>query len=885
MRHRSITSYRVFGIAYAIVSLFFVVSCEDEMESSSRSGIQFSPDFQPVVAPLTKGDLPAASVTEVRAEGLGALYLHTLYADSIAPSLPADREPHNLPLTKAAPVDEMYDNFSVSACSYSGDWNGLQDPNFMYDVTVSQAGIPASNYYWPGASYKLRFFAFAPKGETAYRLSEATAGIPTLRCTVPADVAEQKDLLVASSAEIAGDASSPVPLYFHHALTAVTFVCGKDVKAGTVKSVTLKNVYSKGNLDLNLETWSGWGTKASFSQTLNKATTANSVITEGAQTFMMIPQTLPDDAVIEVVFNDGTDHTLTAPIAGEEWPKGKTVIYKLSTSSINWEYTFEVTTPESFDYSGGTDTFQITSYRTNGKGDKEPVAWTAEFSEDGQDWSGNKPDWIDMVTSGEGGETSTSYNIVVKEQMSVADPNHASAMRKIPEVGTAAKPYNLSNATGDALVENTANCYVVNAPGVYSFPLVYGNAIKNGADNANAYSTDVQSSGGLKVLNRFINHLGNGITDPYIENNEGCEPDHAELIWQDARSLLTDIQYTAGANKGEGTISFKVDKSSIQQGNALIAIKDQQGQVMWSWHIWVTDEDVNSTVAVKNNAGVTYNFMRVNLGWCEGDMATFFPGRSCKIRLVAGDETKEFEIAQTQGGNLSNGSGNQPYYRWGRKDPFPPAIPLKEPRKNKPWYNANGEESTASPKLMDLSPNDIQNEILHPEVIDVRQRREGYMNLWDANNNKILVSTYTGLPSDPSFDKPTVKTIYDPSPVGFKIPEGNAYTGFTRTGSRATGTAVNGVWDQKQYGYYFYAEPNKTGEQIFFPAAGVRFAENGSGYPGSPNGYYWVAIPGGNTGNGYLRFMGNGTIDVTPVMSASVDNGNPDVIRCVRDDR
>ena len=48
-------------------------------------------------------------------------------------------------------------------------------------------------------------------------------------------------------------------------------------------------------------------------------------------------------------------------------------------------------------------------------------------------------------------------------------------------------------ALGAATVENTANSYVISAPGVYMFPLVYGNAIKDGATNASAYKSDVAS--------------------------------------------------------------------------------------------------------------------------------------------------------------------------------------------------------------------------------------------------------------------------------------------------------------------------------------------------------------------------------------------------------
>ena len=60
---------------------------------------------------------------------------------------------------------------------------------------------------------------------------------------------------------------------------------------------------------------------------------------------------------------------------------------------------------------------------------------------------------------------------------------------------------------------NTANCYVVTHPGYYKLPLVYGNAIKNGAPNAIAYGEGTGST-------TFVNHLDLQIKDPYIYNNK-----------------------------------------------------------------------------------------------------------------------------------------------------------------------------------------------------------------------------------------------------------------------------------------------------------------------------------------------------------------------------
>ena len=87
---------------------------------------------------------------------------------------------------------------------------------------------------------------------------------------------------------------------------------------------------------------------------------------------------------------------------------------------------------------------------------------------------------------------------------------------------------------------STANCYMVHTAGDYKLPLVYGNAIKDGAANTAAYT------GVSGQLETFHNHAGKAITDPWIKNNKD-ESDNdivvstAELLWQDAEGLITDV--------------------------------------------------------------------------------------------------------------------------------------------------------------------------------------------------------------------------------------------------------------------------------------------------------------------------------------------------------
>ena len=848
-----------------VAGIFCLSSCEDDLERGKTStSISFTPVIQsswgPSARTMTGTDMPQGSVSSLQG-GRTSLYLHTLYTDSIALP-PSDSRPDRGVLTRATPIKDvnMYESFGVSAYSYTGSWSEDKTPNYFYNATASKSDggyTLSSTHYWPGSSYKMKFFAYAPTANTQYVLSGRTqAGSPTISVTIPSDVNDQKDLLVAKTDELAGNTNTAVALSFNHALTAIRFVCGDDMQVGTVKSVSLKNVYSKGTYNMGTQTWSDLDTPATFSQTLDKVTTGtpDEALTSEAQTFMMVPQTLPDGAQLEVVFTDNSsiDHTLTADIKGTSWPVGKTVTYKISSSSINWSYTLTVSGPADFTYTGGTQPYSVTSYRENTKGVQEAAPWTAQYSVDnGVSWTDTRPEWLTAFTaSGAGGTSAQPYDATVSVQTGTDTSPHTTALQNATAKGTADTPYNLSNQTdGGPTDENTANCYVVSAPGYYSFPLVYGNALKNRSTNESAYKT---GNTGSNILSNFINHTGAGISDPYIANNNGCTPAKAELVWQDVMDLVTDIKYNAGSNGGN--ISFKVDRFSIQQGNAVIAIKDASNNVLWSWHIWVTDENIDNVIEVTNYQNVKYNIMPVNLGWCDDDVTTYAE-RSCKVRFTAGDASKEVTIRQVSASITIR--GNHPYYQWGRKDPLRPSNGLADT--NKTWYDKNGTSSQSNPATENFSAGVtcIMNYILKPDVMQNQASGDNaYANLWSVDN-----TVYT------ANENLVVKTVYDPSPVGFKLPPSNVFTGFTTTGdSTSTSSEINGTWSSSSLkGWNFYTDSSKS-KTIFFPASGYRYRSNGMVSNVSSYGFYWSAVPDSPTKGRYLYFS---SLEVIPLSTSN----------------
>lgn len=831
---------------------FCMLSCSDEVDSPSSSPkLAFKPSILNSWEPLTRGGSTTVTPNDkvmplTTAEGK-LLYLHTLYTDSIATSTEETTDESVL-LTRGTPMtsESGLTSFGISAYAYTNTWNGTQTPDYMYDMAVTKSGTvwsPAGTYFWPGNSYKMRFYAYTPKGNTNYHISSHySPGSPSFECTIPNDAQDQKDFLVAESGELPGNQNNAAPLRFKHALTAVRFVCGDDMQRGTIKSISLINIQSQGTFTFERNAWIYSNQINTYKQTLNKPVQGHKDenITDDFQTFMMLPQRFTSqtpEAKIEIVFNDGnSDHTLTASLLGSEWPMGKTVTYKISTSSLNWNYMLDIEKPSDFGYYGGTNTYKVASYKVNSRGDKEPIAWSAQYSEDGGNtWTSNRPSWLTSFTDkGAGSGTPITYDATVHPQTCVDTSPHTGALRQALPKGTESNPWNLSNLSGGTTVQETANCYVVNAAGYYSFPLVYGNAIVGGNPNSSVFNT--VSSGRIPIIKNSYNHLGNPITDPYIAYNTGCAPDRAELLWQDAPELVINVKHVTGNNGG--MITFKVDPTTIREGNAVIAIKDANNNILWSWQIWVTDINLSKTKKVTNHQNMTYSLMPVPIGWCDANNIVY-ASRSCKVKFISGKLEKIIVLNQNEV-NYSYGE-NCSLYQWGRKDPFIQGYNNSTKQsENKRWYDKNGILSTNSPRVENFLTDIecIKSGISKPEIFNGNDAMDGdNCNLWDMDKKNYDRD-----------DKPVIKTIYDPSPIGFHVPGPNTFTGFTTTGVISMrGTEINGIWNATLNGYDFYCDPTKK-ETVFFHCTGTRLGATGLGTKDDGTGNYWTSGPSNEFG-------------------------------------
>ena len=343
---------------------------------------------------------------------------------------------------------------------------------------------------------------------------------------------------------------------------------------------------------------------------------------------------------------------------------------------------------------------------------------------------------------------------------------------------------------------STANCYMVHTAGYYKLPLVYGNAIKNGAPNSEAWT------GVSGQLATFTNHANKPITDPWIKNNKDASDANitvssAELLWQDAKGLITKV----GISGDYLTLTVGKD-ATTQQGNALVAAKDADGNIVWSWHIWVTTEtfaaDDLTTVAT---GSYDYKVTPVNLGWVPTD------GKQ----------------------------GYNTYYQWGRKDPFkaqgaPAELTV---------YDIDDKAITGMTYTASTDAT-IADNIKNPTTYNQNGDNIGpctttYYNMWDAQQAGTSNVTTA-----------TKKTVYDPCPAGFCVPTSNLYY-YIKNGG------VSFDWDGTNKGRNLTSvTPN-----VFFPAMGLRDSNSGAlNYVGS-SGFYWSASPKNDKLGYYLDINSN----------------------------
>ena len=899
--------------AVAAVAVMLSSCAKNEVISSRRPALDpdaiafsVSSGFVPVDMPESKSGGQAEEKPAVLLGDSGdTLYLHP----SVVPN---DRGLTALPETRGVPIRNTggINSFVVTAKINDGG-SETADALYIDGEKVTRIGEGSTiwttsegQHFWPDESTTLDFYAYANIGFDnnspayaenlvcengklgfSYKIVSSDSG--------GSDAEQQPDILFAlasASRSQTEGGDGTVDLNFEHALAGIQFRA-KNIAGGTIKSITIKNVYGQGYCTYSLSdspvvegtvTKNGtfeWTTSGDndkiFIQKMEVLIDDFSdndglqhITTEANKqmTFMMIPQST-EGVEVEIVLEstkDGKPYTYTVigklsgpdPSSPITWEAGNIYIYDISTDSINWTYVFDVTDNIKFELGQTSEPYNVKSYRYrtqlgDSEANREPVPWTATnigaSETDPSNDQTSSVDINDIVTSftsnGDGSvKGAQSYTLGLVRGTLHTDYDGDKKLQDADYKGSETAPYDLSTS-GGTLSQETANCYAINAPGTYKLPLVYGNAIKNGGDNFNAYNNSA-----------FTDYNGQRIDNPYIYKR--YEPGDACLVWSDGFYMFENVHL----DEQKQWLIFSVNRDYMQQANAILAVRDKEGKIMWSWHIWVTERDLVKeahTLQDWTNHSTTYGLLPCNLGWVDGKMVYYNSRKLTYEFTQVTSGYKQTMIVDQAGAEFDYKDVGSTYYQWGRKDPI---VALRN------WDTYRFKDcrlhETSDPKYkynIRQEQVPISTTIQNPNIYYTATNSNGS---WNTNWCTSVISTLWDNSSNTTDVNKTksVKTIYDPSPRGYKVPIPRAFSVFVKghEESAATGqNAINGY--QIQGGDYnqYQVKPNRdgTGNEIPLTATGQRADRNdleayssAEGKISEPGGlwamygvYYWTS--------------------------------------------
>ena len=426
------------------------------------------------------------------------------------------------------------------------------------------------------------------------------------------------------------------------------------------------------------------------------------------------------------------------------------------------------------------------------------------------------------LLQGDGGTSSQQGWVEITANQKDLVPELNEKLKSATPLGSVGSPYDLSTQ-GGKMNRHTANCYVISAPGSYCIPLVYGNAIKNGMTNEHSYKTSVN---GKYILSHFVDHEGKVIESPYINVQNSTAPaQSANMVWTDAKSTpITNLTVTG--SRENSYVNFDVPADKIEKSNTVIAIKDKDGKVMWSWHLWIAQPDVLKTTEVTCKTGQKFDFIQEPLGYKE-TMRLKSKEREVMVRVEqtygpsSAKQSATFKIRQL---GIDKTEAYATYYQHSRKDAF---------------KYSRSEFPTITDKEVSIA-NGIQNPDKPYEVYMYQDIGFENINLWSMD--------FDGTTDE----NKSVKTIYDPCPAGFKVPERNAFTGFTTTGEKTNVKKEFNVTGSYDYGWNFNNKLKNPDATFFIPAAGYQTKKGQVERIGN----YWLCDGLSDRGNGFPYYFG-----------------------------
>ena len=262
------------------------------------------------------------------------------------------------------------------------------------------------------------------------------------------------------------------------------------------------------------------------------------------------------------------------------------------------------------------------------------------------------------------------------------------------------------------------------------------------------------------------------------------DPVSARILWQDAEYLIEHVELIHGyvrftLNKD----CWKAGTALAKGGNAVIAVYDRDGNIIWSWHIWVAPSELNDIDYTID--GRSFSMMNMNLG--------------ANAAIPDSDPLSTYGL----------------YYQWGRKDPLPvpPSYDYGQSDRTTKTYYYMDQGARNSVKIMMEAAPTVETGARNPlDIIASAQLGEEYQYDWLFNS----VDQLWGY--SPNAGNVVKKTIYDPCPYGYRVPDDEVDVLFDH---------CRGQWDEhiqtSDYGITLKGATDiGTAMNNFFPYSGWR---------------------------------------------------------------
>lgn len=320
-----------------LVAIFSITGCsEDTYEhATSADVLQFSVSVNDTK--LISADEQAKESKAVgsakRVEGVtDSLFISPLYESTFRGGVAQQSKKAEKAETRGTQLSDPSAITSMGISCYKG--NDVVFENYQSSRNTAKNFMLANNEVNMPQDGKVTFYAYQPYNTNGVEYVSNN----TFKYTAPDAIASQPDVLYAINDYSFSNNDKVVNLKFNHALTAVRFVVGDELLSGTITRITLKNIRYIGTFNIPSKTWTVDETdanKKTFTLSGLSKLTSNVTLTDNGEYFMMVPQTLPADAAIEVEYSSPLQpaKTFTIGLSGT-WSAGTTLTYAIGSSSV-----------------------------------------------------------------------------------------------------------------------------------------------------------------------------------------------------------------------------------------------------------------------------------------------------------------------------------------------------------------------------------------------------------------------------------------------------------------------------------------------------------------------------------------------------------------------